>query len=93
MGGVHCKKRLAVFPSPAGMSLAKLSPAGNNSIIPGPGEFGLGMGKPLTFFYSVRWRDSARDRGGRKGTGVQFKILAHVVCGFSASEFLARGRL
>jgi hypothetical protein len=31
----HCKKRLAVFPSPAGMSLIKLFLAGNNLIIPG----------------------------------------------------------
>jgi hypothetical protein len=37
---IHCKKRLAVFPSPAGMSLTKLSLAGNNLIIPGHGEFG-----------------------------------------------------
>jgi hypothetical protein len=34
---VHCKKSLAAFPSPAGMSLTKLSLAGN---IPGQGEFG-----------------------------------------------------
>ncbi len=27
---LHCKKRLVVFPSPAGMSLTKLSLAGNN---------------------------------------------------------------
>jgi hypothetical protein len=32
---LHCKKRLAVFPSPAGMSLTKLSLGGNNLIIPG----------------------------------------------------------
>jgi hypothetical protein len=37
---VHCKKILAVFPSPAGMSLTKLSLAGNNLIISGQGEFG-----------------------------------------------------
>ncbi len=24
-GGIHCKKRFAIFPSPAGMSLTKLS--------------------------------------------------------------------
>ena len=30
---VHCKKRLASFPSPAGMSLTKLSLAGNNDVI------------------------------------------------------------
>jgi hypothetical protein len=32
-------KRLAIFPSPALMSLTKLSLAGNNLIIPGQGEF------------------------------------------------------
>jgi|688.fasta_scaffold909391_1 hypothetical protein len=36
---IHCKKRLSFFPYPAGMSLAKLSLAGNNLIIPGKGEF------------------------------------------------------
>jgi hypothetical protein len=33
------KKRLAIFPSPAGMSLTKLYLAGKNLIIPGQGEF------------------------------------------------------
>jgi hypothetical protein len=37
---IHCKKRLAVFPSPAGMSLRKLSLAGNSLIIPLQLEFG-----------------------------------------------------
>jgi hypothetical protein len=32
---IHCKKRLAIFPSSAGMSLTKLYLAGNNLIIPG----------------------------------------------------------
>jgi hypothetical protein len=27
---IHCKKRLAIFPSPAGMSLTRLSLARNN---------------------------------------------------------------
>jgi hypothetical protein len=36
----HCKKRLTIFPSPAGMSLTKLSLTGNNLIIAGQGEFG-----------------------------------------------------
>jgi hypothetical protein len=31
---IHCIKRLAAFPSPAWMSLTKLSLAGNNLIIP-----------------------------------------------------------
>ncbi len=37
---LHCKKRLTVFLSPAGMSMTKLSLAGNNQKIPGQGEFG-----------------------------------------------------
>ncbi len=32
---LHCKQRLDTFPSPAGMSLTKLSLGGNNWIIPG----------------------------------------------------------
>jgi hypothetical protein len=35
----HCKKELAVFPSPAGMSLIKLFLGGNNLIFPVQGEF------------------------------------------------------
>jgi hypothetical protein len=38
-GNMHCKKMVASFPSPAGMSLTKLSLAGNNLIIPRQGEF------------------------------------------------------
>jgi hypothetical protein len=37
---VHCKKRFAIFPSPAGMSLTKLSQDGNTLIIPAQGDFG-----------------------------------------------------
>ncbi len=36
---IHCKKELAVFPSPAGMSLMKLFLGGNNLIFPAQGEF------------------------------------------------------
>ncbi len=35
---IHCKKRLVILPSPAGMSLTKLSMSGNNLIIPGQGN-------------------------------------------------------
>ncbi len=35
---LHCKKMFAIFPSPAGMSLIKLSLDGNNLIIPAPGR-------------------------------------------------------
>ncbi len=34
MNKIHCKKGSAIFPSPAWMSLTKLSLAGNNLIIP-----------------------------------------------------------
>jgi hypothetical protein len=37
---LHCKKSLAVFPPPAGMSLTKLSLDGNNLNIPIAGKFG-----------------------------------------------------
>jgi hypothetical protein len=37
---VHCKKSLSISPSPAGMSLTKLTLAGNYLIIPGHGDFG-----------------------------------------------------
>ncbi len=37
---VHCKKRLAIFLSPAGMSLTKLSLVGNYFNIPCKLEFG-----------------------------------------------------
>jgi hypothetical protein len=53
---MHCKKRLAIFPSPAGMSLTKLSLAGNTLIRTGRVWLvtsWLGTGKSLTFFYSV----------------------------------------
>jgi hypothetical protein len=36
----HRKKRLATFPSPAGISLTKLSLGGNNLAIPAQGEYG-----------------------------------------------------
>jgi hypothetical protein len=37
---LHCKKMLAVLPSPAGMSLTKISLDGNNLNYSGQGEFG-----------------------------------------------------
>jgi hypothetical protein len=37
---LHCKKGYLFFPSPAGMSLTKLSLAGNKVIVPGQGDFG-----------------------------------------------------
>jgi hypothetical protein len=60
---LHCKKELAVFPSPAGMSLIKLFLGGNNLVFSRPERVWsvtsrLGTGKRLTLFYSVRekWR-------------------------------------
>ncbi len=55
--GHTLKKRLAVLPSPAGMSLTKLSLGGNNWIIPGQEEVVSDMpvrdGKTKTFFNSA----------------------------------------
>ncbi len=42
--GLHCKKRLEIFQSPAGMSLTKLWLATSR----------LGTGKTLTFLYGVQ---------------------------------------
>ncbi len=55
---LHCKKELAVFPSPAGMSLIKLFLGGNNLVFSRPERVWsvtsrLGAGKWLTLFYSV----------------------------------------
>ncbi len=52
IGTLHCKKRLEIFPSLAGMSPTKFSLAGNNLFITGQGEFGTGQS--LTFF--TVWR-------------------------------------
>jgi hypothetical protein len=40
---IHCKKRFAIFPSPAGMSLTTLYLDGNNEIIPVQREFGMSL--------------------------------------------------
>jgi hypothetical protein len=55
---VHCKKELAVFPSPAGMSLIKLFLGGKNLVFSRPERVWsvtsrLETGKWLTPFYSV----------------------------------------
>ncbi len=59
---VHCKKRLAIFPSSAGiMSLTKLSLAGNNLTTVIPARVSLvsdilaGDGKIANLFYSVEY--------------------------------------
>ena len=71
---IHCKKRLTVFSSPAG--LTKLSLAENTLIIPVRESLVtslLGTGKPLTFFYSV---------------GIQEASITSVYCSWGRS-FLA----
>jgi hypothetical protein len=57
-GTIHCNKELAVFQSPAGMSLIKLSLGGNNFVFSRSERVWsvtsrLGTGKWLTLFYSV----------------------------------------
>jgi hypothetical protein len=51
---LHCKKRLVVFPSSAGMSVTKLSLAGNNLVIPRQ-TYRLGTEKPPTFYTAYQW--------------------------------------
>jgi hypothetical protein len=48
---IHCKKRFAIFPSPTGMSLTKLSLDGNNLIIPALTKLSLDGNNLI--FYSV----------------------------------------
>ncbi len=57
---IHCKKELAIFPSPAGMSLTKLSLGGKKLNYSRPGRVWsvtsrLGTGKRPTLFYSVHF--------------------------------------
>ncbi len=53
---IHCKKRFAIFPSPAGMSLTKLS-LGRNTVFPSReslvSDIPAGDGKIMKLFYSV----------------------------------------
>jgi len=58
LNSVHCKKGLAMFPSPAGMSLTKLSLAGNNLPSPSPGKvWSEQIQESRKCFYSVySWR-------------------------------------
>ncbi len=61
---VHCKKILATFPFPAGMSLTKLSLAWNDLIIPGQVESGkwhpAWNGKIVNLFLQCRKNPSIR---------------------------------
>ncbi len=50
---VYAVKKLSDIPSPAGMSLIKLSQARNNLIIPAHPPSRLWTGMSLTVFYSV----------------------------------------
>ncbi len=68
---IHCKKKLAIFPSPAGMSRTKLFLAENNLITPVQGEFGLwhhSWGGKIAnlFFYTVAstWKLNSWRRSG-----------------------------
>jgi hypothetical protein len=54
---VHCKKRLAIFPSPAGMSTTKLSRVWNKfpareSLV---SDIPTGDGKIANLFFTVYW--------------------------------------
>ncbi len=55
--GIHCITGLAVYPSPAGMSLTKFSLIGNNLLLPAReslvSDMPAGDGKIAYLFYSV----------------------------------------
>ncbi len=51
---IHGKKRFAVFSSPAGMSLTKISLAGNNYIVPGVSDILAGGRKTATLFLQCK---------------------------------------
>jgi hypothetical protein len=56
LASTHRKKRLPTFPSPAGMSLTKLSLAGNNLIIPAQeavSDIPTGDGNVANLFFTV----------------------------------------
>ncbi len=72
-------KNVIDFPSPAGLSLTKLSLAGNNQLIPGQGEFGYwhpGWGREnrwtLFTVYSVVW--------GGVGSDLHFCMYLYFLC-------------
>jgi len=50
---LHCKKRVASFPSPVGMSLTKLSLAGNNVYSFSPGKVWLEKSQESRNFFTV----------------------------------------
>jgi hypothetical protein len=73
---IHCKKELAVFPPPAGMSLIKLFLGGNNLVFSRPERVWsvtsrLGTGKWLPLFYSV-----GAERVGGSSFLLQFRKAA-----------------
>jgi hypothetical protein len=64
---IHCKKWVVIFPLPAGMTLTKLSLAGNNQNIFTAREnlvsdIPPGDGKIATLFYSVCFRNFTENR-------------------------------
>jgi hypothetical protein len=61
----HCKKRVAIFPTPAGMSLTKLSLAGNIRVW--LVTYRLGTGKSLSFSYMKGRRKEVNGWGGGGG--------------------------
>jgi hypothetical protein len=75
----HCKKRLASFPSPGGMSLTKLSVVGNNLIIPNQreslvSEIPAGDRKLANLF--LQCRGSVKQI--REEESTEMKILGHL---------------
>jgi hypothetical protein len=89
---LHCKKRLAVFPSPAGKSLAKLSLDTNNQNIKvWLVTSRLWTGRRLTFFYSVLSQHPPRQPGCPKFCLCLFSRLSFSLSPLSLSHHSAGG--
>ncbi len=54
---IHCEKRLAIFQSPVGMSITKLSLAGNTKVFPAReslvSDLPAGYAKTVNLFFTV----------------------------------------
>jgi hypothetical protein len=62
---VHCKKKLTIFPSPAGMSLTKLSLAGTRECL--VSDIPAGDGKITNLFVQCTWAVEPDDIGTKLG--------------------------
>ncbi len=95
---LHCKKELAIFPSPAGMSLTKLSLGGKKLNYSRPGRVWsvtsrLGTGKRPTLFNSVgmsclfyRHREKGRGGAAKRQESLMAEWVLYILCIWRATS-------